>query len=159
MKRLTLRLFLCGATLALMMTARSLTSSTSQPPLMAPAPSAPGMAAPPLDGAWEGTVKFPVQREKILVRITTADDGIDATMDVPQQDISNLTLHDIRVEHPKVHFEWSEGSSLGVMDGELGSDGRIVGKVSLKGAADTFELVRLAPIWRLVVDLERTRAE
>ena len=61
-------------------------------------------------------------------------------MDVPRQDIYDLTLHDIQVELPKVRFEWSEGPSLGVMDGELGSDGRIAGKVTQKGAVNVSKL-------------------
>jgi uncharacterized protein len=148
MNQLFLRLTICGILLALMMTACSSLSPASQPPEPSGTPIQPltaagqGVDTPTLDGTWQGVISVPGQELGISVKITSKAEGVEATMDIPIQDAAGLPLHDVKVELPKVHFELLEGKQLAVMDGELGTDGKIAGKFTQAGVEGTFELLR-----------------
>ena len=150
MNQLFLRLTICGILLALMLTACSSLSPASQPPkptgtpIQPLTPAVPDVDASLLDGTWQGAINVPGQELGIFVKISTRAEGVEATMDIPTQDATDLPLHAVNVELPKVHFELLEGKQLAVMDGELGADGKIAGKFTQSGVEGTFELVRQA---------------
>ncbi|MEZ4771433.1 MAG: alpha/beta fold hydrolase, partial [Caldilineales bacterium] len=68
--------------------------------------------------------------------------GLTATIDVPQQGATGISLHDVRYEHPAVYFEMLEGARKATYDGQLNPDGTINGTFSQSGVTGSFTLHR-----------------
>lgn len=90
-------------------------------------------------GHWEGSIKIQGQELMIKLDFKTADAGLAATIDIPQQSAKGLPLKNVRYEHPKVYFELPAGPGLAVFDGER-KDSLIAGKFTQAGIEGTFSL-------------------
>jgi len=91
-------------------------------------------------GHWEGSIKIQGQELMINVDFKTADSGLSATIDIPQQKGKGLPLKNVRYEYPKVHFELPAGPGLAVFDGER-NDSTIAGTFMQAGMSGTFSIM------------------
>jgi len=98
-------------------------------------------AQQPLEGHWEGHISIMGTQLAIRVDFKTDQEGLKATIDIPQQGAKGLVLKNVRFEAPKVHFELPAGPGLAVFDGELKGD-EISGSFTQGLASGTFSLKR-----------------
>ncbi|MFQ5794410.1 MAG: alpha/beta hydrolase family protein [Candidatus Bipolaricaulia bacterium] len=94
-----------------------------------------------LDGHWEGAIQIAGTELIIMVNFETNEEGLKATIDIPQQGATGLALTNVRYEPSKVHFELQAGPGLAIFDGEL-KDGTISGDFEQSGISGTFQLKR-----------------
>jgi pimeloyl-ACP methyl ester carboxylesterase len=97
------------------------------------------IAQPSIVGHWEGSIKIQGQELMIKVDFRTADAGLEATIDIPQQNAKSLALKNVRYEHPKAHFELPAGPGLAVFEGERNGS-LITGKFTQAGMEGSFSL-------------------
>ena len=90
-------------------------------------------------GHWEGSIKIQGQELFINVDVNSADAGLAATIDIPQQNAKGLSLKNVRYQHPIVHFELPAGPGLATFEGER-TDSLIAGKFTQAGMAGVFSL-------------------
>ncbi len=102
-------------------------------------------------GHWEGSIKIQGQELMIKVDFKTADAGLEATIDIPQQSAKGLALKNVRYEHPKVHFELPAGPGLATFDGER-KDSLMTGKFTQAGMEGSFSLELTNPVELEVVE-------
>jgi hypothetical protein len=105
----------------------------------APAPTEIPKSQQTIVGYWEGTYSWAGSMDKIQVRFETGEKGLNATMDIPGQNIMRLALSNINFDSPKVHFELKELGSI--FDGEF-KDDTIAGELVRAGVVGTFTLSR-----------------
>ncbi len=124
----------------------------SEPLVEAPAPTAvtmdaaeEGLNPSSLAGEWSGSLTVAGITLDIAVMFEESEDGLRATIDIPQQGADDLPLHDIEVAYPAVKFELLEGPQLALFDGTVNDDGSMSGDFTQSGMAGSFELVRAAP--------------
>ncbi len=101
-------------------------------------------AADRVDGRWDGAIQVMGGSLNISVEFRAAAEGVQATIDIPQQGARALALTAVRVDLPKVHFELPAGPGLAVFDGVL-KDGAIQGSFKQGPAEGTFELKPATP--------------
>jgi pimeloyl-ACP methyl ester carboxylesterase len=75
------------------------------------------------------------------VDFKTGASGLTATIDIPEQRATGLSLKNVRFDAPKVHFELPAGPGLAVFDGELKNE-EISGTFTQGPATGTFSLKR-----------------
>jgi uncharacterized protein len=90
-------------------------------------------------GHWEGNIKIQGHELNIKVDFKSADAGLSASIDIPQQNAKSLPLKNVRYEDPKVYFELPAGPGLATFDGER-KDSLITGKFTQAGMEGTFSL-------------------
>ena len=77
------------------------------------------VAQPAFAGHWEGGIDVLGGRLTIIVYLTADAGTFKGTIDVPQQGGKGLQLTNLRVEAPRIHFEFPAGAGAAVFDGEL----------------------------------------
>ena len=87
-------------------------------------------------GHWEGAIRVLGADLIIMLDFETEE---KATIDIPQQGATGLTLSNVSFDPPRVHFEIMEVGA--VFDGEL-KDGEISGEFEQSGISGTFNLKR-----------------
>ncbi|MBX2997904.1 MAG: alpha/beta fold hydrolase [Caldilineaceae bacterium] len=97
-----------------------------------------------LEGRWDGSISIMGTQLRIIVNFTRDGDGWVGTIDIPQQGASDIPLHSISFDSPRVHFEMLSGPQLAVLEGELQADGSIAGTFSQSGFTGTFQLLPVA---------------
>ena len=102
------------------------------------------IAQPSLVGHWEGSIKIQGQELTIKVDFKSADAGLTATIDIPQQSAKGLALKNVRYEDPKVHFELPAGPGLAVFEGER-KDSLVSGKFTQAGMEGSFSIELVNP--------------
>jgi hypothetical protein len=90
-------------------------------------------------GHWEGSIKIQGQELIINVDVKSAEAGLAATIDIPQQNAKGLSLKNVRYQHPIVHFELPAGPGLATFEGER-KDSLIAGKFTQAGMEGAFSL-------------------
>ncbi len=100
-------------------------------------------AAQDLDGRWAGALEVAGQVLTIAIEFESTDDGVTATIDIPQQGASGVPLTNVRYEPPRVHMELPAGPGLAVFDGEHTGDS-IAGEFTQAGFVGSFVLSREA---------------
>jgi uncharacterized protein len=101
----------------------------------------PWQAQQPLEGHWEGAISIMGAQLGIRVDFKTDQEGLKATIDIPQQGAKGLVLKDFRFDSPKVHFELPAGPTIAIFDGELKGN-EISGSFTQGPASGTFSLKR-----------------
>lgn len=91
-------------------------------------------------GYWEGAYSWAGARVKIWVHFETDEEGLKATIDIPEQNIMGLALFNVSYDPPRVHFKIQEFS--GIFDGEL-KDDTIDGELVQSGVLGRFTLERV----------------
>lgn len=99
-----------------------------------------------LEGRWEGNIDIDGVLLKVIVEFMTGDDGLMATIDIPQQGQVGLPLDNVTRDGNQVHFEI--GSVAANFDGTIGGD-VISGDFEQSGVTGIFTLV---PAREIVVD-------
>ena len=113
-------------------------------PVPAPIPPLPPTGIPEpqeaIVGYWEGAYSWAGARVKIWVHFETDEEGLKATIDIPEQNIMGLALFNVSYDPPRVHFKIQEFS--GIFDGEL-KDDTIDGELVQSGVLGRFTLERV----------------
>jgi hypothetical protein len=60
-----------------------------------------------ISGTWEGTLTFPQQRLRIVLHVSGSGDGLRATADSPDQNVSGIPVDSITVQGNVVRFTMS----------------------------------------------------
>ena len=95
-----------------------------------------------LEGRWEGVNILPgVGQLPFTVTLHVSADGLQGTMDIPDQGAFSLGLSGIVFQSVRLHFELSTPIGLAVWEGEL-RDEVIEGNFSQAGLEGTFRLSR-----------------
>lgn len=77
-------------------------------------------AAHPIQGSWEGAVRFQGQIVHLVYKITDAGSGYHATVDGIEQNLKDLPVDNFTYDYPKVHLETR---TIGfVFDGSMSAD-------------------------------------
>ena len=113
-------------------------TSTPVPPI----PTANQQARASIDGDWEGATIYRLRDLVTIVHFESREEKIQGTLDFPQIGRIGLPLSKVSFEHPKVHFELSEFST--VFDGELNGD-TISGEFVDPDGSGPFNLKRISP--------------
>jgi hypothetical protein len=113
------------------------TPMDSEPPSDTPAPAS-GVAAA-FEGQWDGAINIAGTQLGITIKIRAADGSPAATIDIPQQGVSDLPLDEVSVNGEAIHFAIAAAGAAfdGTLDGES-----IQGDFTQAGASGTFELQR-----------------
>jgi pimeloyl-ACP methyl ester carboxylesterase len=98
-----------------------------------------------LEGHWEGAISIQGYQLEIRVDFKADREGLNGTIDIPQQGGKGLALKNVRFEDPKVHFELPAGATVAIFDGELKED-EISGSFNQGPATGTFSLKRGAAL-------------
>lgn len=107
--------------------------------LTGPAPL--GAQQPDVLGRWEGAILVLGSELGIGVQFAAEEDGLSATIDIPQQGAMGLPLQNVSYDPPRVHFELMGGPGLAIFAGTLAGDS-IGGSFSQSGVTGTFHLAR-----------------
>ncbi len=91
-----------------------------------------------IEGAWEGTIVVLEQELATTVSFSKSGDSLTATIDIPQQNASNLKLEKVSFDGTRVHFELAAQTRV-IFDGKLDT-GKITGDFTQAGFKGTFEL-------------------
>ncbi len=98
-----------------------------------------------IDGKWEGAIDIMGTELFIVVKFTSDNEKLRATIDIPQQGATNLPLANVRYpdnhRDDSVYFELPAGPGLAVFDGTL-EDDEITGRFTQAGISGTFYLNR-----------------
>ena len=143
-------------------TAVSEPTATKLPPTEAPeptetqAPTATGPEAEPtvdlsavgdlIVGRWEGALTVAGSSLGNVVNFEIVDNSLQATLDIPEQNLSDYPLSAVSFDGENVHFEAFEGNRLATWDGALNEDGTIEGTFVQAGYEGTFELFPIAMV-------------
>ncbi len=103
-----------------------------------PPPTAPDA----LVGEWDGTLTVSQTELAITVDFQLAEQGLTATIDIPQQGVADLPLANVQFDDPVITFELTELSST--FEGQYSGDA-IDGGFSQAGTSGTFALTRVPP--------------
>ena len=106
-------------------------------------PAAGAQAPAQLAGHFEGAILILGTELAIQVEFQAGDQGLAATIDIPQQGAAGLALANVRFDPPTVHFELPAGPGVAIFDGELRGE-EIAGKFLQAGMAGEFRLARRA---------------
>ncbi len=71
-------------------------------------------------GVWQGAIVIDEQELDISVNFKESEDGLRATIDIPQQNIKNYALENLEYDHPNISFELpstTTGKFIGEKDG------------------------------------------
>lgn len=108
-------------------------------PAAAPiAPAAP--AAGSIAGRYTGKLAIAGLNLDVVVNLVEEGGVYSGTIDIPQQGATGLPLHDVTFAPPAVHIEFLTGPQAVKLDGEVGADGSIQGKMTQSGYEGTFAL-------------------
>ena len=77
---------------------------------------------PDVVGRWDGAILVLGSELGIGVQFSAGEDGLSATIDIPQQGAMGLPLQNVSFESPRVHFELMGGPGLAIFDGTLAGD-------------------------------------
>jgi hypothetical protein len=100
--------------------------------------------APPIVGAWEGTLDPGAQpKKRILVHISSAADGsLSGTIDYPDESTSGILITAITYKAPVLHFE--SRPTQASYDGAMNKDNsEIAGTLTQGGATLSLTLKRM----------------
>jgi len=92
-------------------------------------------------GRWEGAIDIMGSALGITVVFESTDEGLAATIDIPQQGAQGISLSNVSFEDPQVHFELPAPQGTAVFDGELAGDS-IAGSFTQAGFTGTFAVAR-----------------
>ena len=106
-----------------------------------------------IDGRWEGSISIMETNLEIIVSIETVNDSLTGTIDIPQQNASNLPLSNIRYDFPKISFVLEVPNGNAEFDGEIIQD-TVKGSFLQSGVKGTFYLTRSIGENREVVEEE-----
>jgi RNA polymerase sigma factor (sigma-70 family) len=80
--------------------------------------------AHPLQGSWEGAVRFQGQVVHLVYKISTLGSGYHATVDGIEQNLKDLKVDNLVYDYPKVHLETR---TIGfVFDGSMSDDATVM---------------------------------
>ena len=112
----------------------------SRPTALPPTPVSTPEASESIEGLWEGVITtFGGNELEITIDFRTGIQGLEATIDIPQQGRSGVVLSNVSFEPPTVHFEIEEVD--GVFQGVL-EDALITGTYQQSGIEASFDLTR-----------------
>jgi hypothetical protein len=74
-----------------------------------------------LDGVWSGSIPVQGQSLELIVRVTTYEDGLGGTLDVPAQNAQGLPITLLTRDGANIHLEMRQLAA--VFDGTLNADG------------------------------------
>lgn len=94
-----------------------------------------------IDGRWEGSISIMNTELGIIVNFDTDNDSLTGTIDIPQQNASNLPLSNIRFNFPKLSFVLEIPTGNAEFDGEIIQDS-IKGSFQQSGIKGTFNLAK-----------------
>jgi pimeloyl-ACP methyl ester carboxylesterase len=97
-----------------------------------------------LEGQWEGPIKVAGQELGTIVKFQGSGGTLKAWLDIPAQSVKDTVLEKVSLQGSKLHFEAFGGPRNAVWDGELQTDGTIVGKFTQSTYEGTFTLKRMA---------------
>ncbi len=90
-------------------------------------------------GRWEGAITITGIELQIFVTFAPEGNSLSGKIDIPPQGAMGLSLTNIKVTTPKIHFELPAGPGVAIFDGEL-KEGNIKGNFLQAGAKGTFAL-------------------
>ena len=99
------------------------------------------LAQDTIDGLWEGSISIMGYDLNIIVKLESSNDSLTGTIDIPQQNASNLPLSNIRYDFPKLSFVLEVPNGNAEFDGEIIQDS-VKGSFQQTGVKGTFYLVR-----------------
>jgi pimeloyl-ACP methyl ester carboxylesterase len=136
---LTFLLGACGRERSVSSESTPLPSDTEPPADTPTSASAANGETKAFEGEWNGAIDIAGTQMGITVKIRTADGIPAATIDIPQQGITDLPLDEVSLNGEAVHFAISAAGAAfdGTLDGET-----IQGEFSQAGARGSFELQR-----------------
>ncbi|MEZ4771172.1 MAG: hypothetical protein R2844_22480, partial [Caldilineales bacterium] len=102
----------------------------------------PTTSPPDISGRWEGAITVLGADLAVVVNFVDEAGALTATIDVPQQGATGISLHDVRYEYPAVYFEMLEGARKATYDGQMNPDGTVNGTFSQSGVTGSFTLHR-----------------
>src|SRR5580704_5788685 len=79
----------------------------------------------PVDGTWEGELKFPAQTLRFVLRISGSDNGLVANADSPDQNGYGLAVNSIALTGSTLTFEMARLNVA--FSGDLQADGSVAG--------------------------------
>ncbi len=100
-----------------------------------------GLAQDTIVGQWEGNISIMGYDLNIIVKLETVNDSLTGTIDIPQQNASNLPLSNIYYNFPKLSFVLEVPNGDAEFDGEIVQDS-IKGSFKQSGIKGTFHLAR-----------------
>ena len=93
-----------------------------------------------ITGIWSGILKVPTGPLTVVFHILKSGDGLDATMDSPDQGVTGIPVSAITFESPKLHIEAGNGKII--YDGILQEDHAIQGTFKQSGQSFSLDLSR-----------------
>ncbi|MBC8486208.1 MAG: alpha/beta hydrolase [Bacteroidetes bacterium] len=100
-----------------------------------------GLSQEVIDGRWEGSISIMETNLEIIVNLESINDSLTGTIDIPQQNASNLPLSNIRYDFPKLSFVLEIPTGNAEFEGEIIQDS-IKGSFQQSGVKGTFYLSR-----------------
>src|SRR6266508_569971 len=97
---------------ALILVALSTACALADPPSVA--------SQPPLDGVWEGRVEMVGMKKRFLLRFSSEQGRLRATLDVPTSFTEGFPLRDLAVSAGTIRFSVSMGAGMRLESGEWG---------------------------------------
>ncbi|MCI0347912.1 MAG: hypothetical protein L0Z53_00670, partial [Acidobacteriales bacterium] len=73
---------------------------------------------PPLDGVWEGRVEMVEMKKRFLLRFSSEQGRLRATLDVPTSFTEGFPLHDLAVSAGTIRFSVSMGAGMRLGSGK-----------------------------------------
>ncbi len=94
-----------------------------------------------IEGRWEGGLSLAGTSIDTIVYFRTEDDVLQATLDIPAQNLFGYALQNVSFEDAHVHFEgFAETNRLAVWDGDVQEDGSLSGTFTQVGYQGTFAM-------------------
>lgn len=93
---------------------------------------------------WTGAIEIMGRSIGISMTFKTKGGELKATIDIPEQNATALTLNNVRYDSSKVHCELPAGPGLAIFDGSVAGDS-IKGTFTQAGTAGIFHLGRGGP--------------
>src|SRR5271166_3343517 len=94
----------------------------------------------PVDGIWEGELKFPARTLRFVVRISGSDNGLVADADSPDQNGYALAVNSIALTGSTLTFEMARLNVA--FSGDLQADGSVSGTFVQRGLSIPLVLTR-----------------
>ncbi|HEV3470803.1 MAG TPA: hypothetical protein VG148_15885, partial [Pyrinomonadaceae bacterium] len=98
-----------------------------------------------LEGDWVGTLKLEDRQDRVDVHFRVEQGSVKGAVDLPLRGQMGLALSSVRLDSPRVSFEWQEKSGGVTFNGRL-ADGAMSGEVRQGEAQGTLQLVRIARV-------------